>query len=157
MKSAIPQTEPSLPTQLRKVVFGGSLIAGTPLTSLVFAALLLVSVVELRAADGSNSLANPAKAEVPKHQGRTEHARRIAFPYPPKMPDSRVETYKTVGNTKLNLYILAPANPTNAPAIIFFFGGGWAGGSPQQFEDQCRNRRDLGGLHRVRKRARWRR
>lgn len=58
--------------------------------------------------------------------------------YPPKMAGARVETYKTVGDAKLNLYIFAPAKASNAPAIVFFFGGGWNSGSPQQFEEQCR-------------------
>jgi acetyl esterase/lipase len=66
-------------------------------------------------------------------------AKRGGFGYPPKMEGARVETYKTVGDTKLNLYIFSPAAPTNAPAIVFFFGGGWASGSPQQFEVQCRH------------------
>ncbi|MCX7006668.1 MAG: alpha/beta hydrolase, partial [Kiritimatiellaeota bacterium] len=57
---------------------------------------------------------------------------------------ARVETYQTVGATKLNLYIFAPAAPTNAPAIVFFFGGGWKSGSPQQFEFQCRHLAALG-------------
>ena len=60
------------------------------------------------------------------------------FSYPPQMEGARVETYKTVGDTKLNLYIFAPAVATNAPAIVFFFGGGWSSGSPAQFEEQCR-------------------
>jgi len=61
------------------------------------------------------------------------------FGYPPKMDGARVETYKTVGNTKLNLYIFSPSSPKNAPAIVFFFGGGWNSGSPQQFEVQARH------------------
>jgi len=61
------------------------------------------------------------------------------FSYPPKMDGARVETYKTIGDTKLNLYIFAPSAATKAPAIVFFFGGGWTGGSPQQFEVQCRH------------------
>lgn len=65
-------------------------------------------------------------------------ARRGGFAYPPQMDGARVETYKTVGDTKLNLYIFAPAAASNAPAIVFFFGGGWSSGSPQQFEEQCR-------------------
>ena len=58
--------------------------------------------------------------------------------YPPHMPGCRVATYKTVGDTKLNLYVFSPSAPKNAPAIVFFFGGGWKSGSPQQFETQCR-------------------
>jgi acetyl esterase len=60
--------------------------------------------------------------------------------YPPVMPEARAETYKTVGQTNLQLYIFTPRGPapTNGrPAIVFFFGGGWTSGSPQQFEKQC--------------------
>ena len=65
--------------------------------------------------------------------------------YPPQMKGARVETYKTVGDTKLNLYIFAPAaKASNAPAIVFFFGGAWIIGSPQQFEDQCRHYAERG-------------
>ncbi len=59
--------------------------------------------------------------------------------YPPVMPEARVETYKTVGETNLQLYIFTPDHATTnrRPAIVFFFGGGWTSGSPQQFEKQC--------------------
>ena len=60
--------------------------------------------------------------------------------YPPVMPEARAEVYKSVDATKLNLYIFDPKNhsATNrSPAIVFFFGGGWTSGSPQQFEKQC--------------------
>jgi acetyl esterase/lipase len=61
--------------------------------------------------------------------------------YPPAMPDALTETYKTIGPTNLHLYVFTPkengrTNPR--PAIVFFFGGGWTSGSPQQFEKQCR-------------------
>ena len=64
--------------------------------------------------------------------------RRGRLSYPPQMKGARVETYKTFGDTKLDLYIFAPTVASNAPAIVFFFGGGWSSGSPQQFEEQCR-------------------
>jgi acetyl esterase/lipase len=64
--------------------------------------------------------------------------RRGGLAYPPHMKGARVETYKTVGDTKLDLYIFAQAGVSNAPVIVFFFGGGWNSGSPQQFEEQCR-------------------
>jgi acetyl esterase len=60
--------------------------------------------------------------------------------YPPVMPEARAETYKTIGQTNLQLYIFAPkdhATTNRRPAIVFFFGGGWTSGSPQQFEKQC--------------------
>ena len=47
--------------------------------------------------------------------------------------------YKTVGDVKLHLHIFRPADKkSNAPAIVFFFGGGWNHGTPGQFEQQCR-------------------
>lgn len=55
--------------------------------------------------------------------------------------DSRAEVYKTVGQTKLNLYIFRDAKLEDGkprPAIVFFFGGGWSTGSPRQFEPQAR-------------------
>lgn len=60
--------------------------------------------------------------------------------YPPTFEGARAETYKEVGETKLQLYIFEPATgpKTNRPAIVFFFGGGWANGSPVQFEQHCR-------------------
>jgi acetyl esterase len=61
--------------------------------------------------------------------------------YPPNLPDARVETYKTVNNTQLKLWIFSPKSQqtTNGlPAIVFFFGGGWSSGSPEQFAEQCK-------------------
>jgi Carboxylesterase family len=60
--------------------------------------------------------------------------------YPPVLPGARAETYKRIGKTNLQLYIYTPKGraPTNGhPAIVFFFGGGWATGTPQQFEKHC--------------------
>src|SRR5262245_58059476 len=67
---------------------------------------------------------------------------KAAKAYPPKLEGAAVETYKTVGETKLNLYVYYP--PGHKPgdkraAIVFFFGGGWTGGSPQQFEEHCKH------------------
>src|SRR4051812_11497012 len=62
--------------------------------------------------------------------------------YPPQLEGAEIETYKTVGDTKLNLYIYYPPDhkPTNkTPAIVFFFGGGWTNGSPTQFEQHCKH------------------
>lgn len=49
-------------------------------------------------------------------------------------------TYKTVGDVKLNVEVYSPkghAAVDKRPAIVFFFGGGWQGGSVKQFEKQC--------------------
>jgi acetyl esterase len=55
-------------------------------------------------------------------------------------PDRKV-VYKTVGDTQLPLFIFNPVAhqaTDKRPAIIFFFGGGWNGGSPSQFYSQSR-------------------
>lgn len=54
---------------------------------------------------------------------------------------SRAVTYKTVGDVKLDLHVFAPqghAATDKRPAIVFFFGGGWTGGTPTQFAPQSR-------------------
>ncbi len=54
-------------------------------------------------------------------------------------PDRSV-VYKTVGTTKLKLHLFYPSDhkPSDRrPAIVFFFGGGWIGGSPRQFYPHC--------------------
>ena len=48
--------------------------------------------------------------------------------------------YKTIGNIDLPLYVFQNQQSqvhNKRPAIVFFFGGGWSGGSPVQFEKQC--------------------
>jgi acetyl esterase/lipase len=53
-------------------------------------------------------------------------------------PDRIVE-YKKTSNGTLSLHIFNPPNhqsTNNTPSIVFFFGGGWTGGSPSQFYNQ---------------------
>jgi len=54
-------------------------------------------------------------------------------------PDREL-VYKTVGETTLRLHVFSPpdhqAGEKHA-AIVFFFGGGWVGGSPDQFYPHC--------------------
>ena len=60
------------------------------------------------------------------------------------MPD-RTLIYKTLsseklGNVELKLDIFTPKDhklTDKRPAIVFFFGGGWNGGSPSQFYPHC--------------------
>ena len=54
-------------------------------------------------------------------------------------PDNE-PVYKTVGDTQLKLHIFNPKDLKSSdqrPAIVFFFGGGWNGGSPSQFYPHC--------------------
>lgn len=50
---------------------------------------------------------------------------------------SSVEVYKSVDDVDLRLWFFNPVESDKSiqrPAIIFFFGGGWAGGTPNQFK-----------------------
>lgn len=60
--------------------------------------------------------------------------------YPPEIAEARVEVYREVGDVKLKAWIFEPQGHTakdRRPAIVFFFGGGWTGGTPGQFLPQC--------------------
>src|SRR5690348_16349734 len=73
-------------------------------------------------------------------QEKEKRAGRGLRAYPPNLDGAKVEVYKTIDDTKLNLYIYQPTGDAPAggrPAIVFFFGGGWTNGSPGQFEHQC--------------------
>ena len=67
--------------------------------------------------------------------------------YPPQLPDSEQHLYKEASDTRLHLYIYKPEGWTsqdNRPAIVFYFGGGWVGGSPSHFLSQAQHYADLG-------------
>lgn len=59
-----------------------------------------------------------------------------------KFDGAKAVQYKHVGDTKLFMHIFEPQNRPSGgqfPAIVFFFGGGWNGGTPKQFEPHCRH------------------
>jgi len=61
-------------------------------------------------------------------------------------PDHKV-TFKTVGDVTLQLHVFNPENhkaTDKTPAIVFFFGGGWVGGSPSQFYPHCKHLAEKG-------------
>ena len=58
-----------------------------------------------------------------------------------KLDGAKVHQYKQVGDTKLFLHAFNPKGhkaSDRLPAIVFFFGGGWNGGTPKQFDPHCR-------------------
>jgi len=62
--------------------------------------------------------------------------------YPPVITGAQAETYRKVGDTELKVWIFdsrQKLTDQRLPAIVFFFGGGWTGGSPAQFEPQSRH------------------
>lgn len=66
---------------------------------------------------------------------------RGAQSYPPRINSDSVHTYKSVDGHDLKIWFFNPTitSKTNAsvPAMLFFFGGGWHGGSPTQFVKYC--------------------
>ena len=58
-----------------------------------------------------------------------------------KLDGAKVHQYKQVGEAKLFLHAFNPKGhkaSDRRPAIVFFFGGGWNGGTPKQFDPHCR-------------------
>jgi acetyl esterase/lipase len=68
-------------------------------------------------------------------------AKKKAGGHPPVIEGTKSETYRKVGDTELKVWIFEPAQKSAKPlpAIVFFFGGGWSGGSPTQFEPHSRH------------------
>lgn len=65
----------------------------------------------------------------------------IASAQEPELAPSRTVTYKTVDGTELKMDIFNPEGfkvTDHRPAIVFFFGGGWSGGSTRQFFQQAK-------------------
>ena len=59
----------------------------------------------------------------------------------PGFAGATAEIYKEASGSKLHLYIFNPPGHKSShkrPAIVFFFGGGWNGGTPKQFEPHAR-------------------
>ena len=57
-----------------------------------------------------------------------------------KLDGAKAIQYKQVGDTKLFLHVFNPKGhkaSDRRPSIVFFFGGGWNGGTPKQFEPHC--------------------
>lgn len=55
-------------------------------------------------------------------------------------PDKQL-VYKTINDVELRLHVFEPNGHRSsdlAPAVVFFFGGGWTGGTPKQFYEQAR-------------------
>lgn len=59
-----------------------------------------------------------------------------------KISGATVEVYKEASGDPLRIYRIDPPKhdpkADKAPAVVFFFGGGWNGGTPTQFESHAR-------------------
>ena len=61
--------------------------------------------------------------------------------WPPKIKSDQIYTYKQIDDINLKLWVFNPPKHSLSspkPAIVFFFGGGWRGGTPKQFEQHSR-------------------
>lgn len=59
--------------------------------------------------------------------------------YPPNIEGAKEIVYKEIDGVSLKLWVFNPVKHMagdKKPAIVFFFGGGWNGGSPTQFVHQ---------------------
>ena len=62
--------------------------------------------------------------------------------YPPALPGAQVEVNKRIGDVVLRAYIYNPKGHqrgADRPVALFFFGGGWANGTPSQFMPHCKH------------------
>ncbi|WP_299469342.1 alpha/beta hydrolase [uncultured Gimesia sp.] len=58
------------------------------------------------------------------------------------LKDAEFKVYKSTEQGDLHLNIFKPEDwqpGDSRPAIVFFFGGGWTGGNPSQFEPHCKH------------------
>lgn len=58
---------------------------------------------------------------------------------PEEIKPDKKHTYKKTENANLKLHVFEPADhkaSAHAPAVVFFFGGGWNSGTPKQFYEQ---------------------
>ena len=65
---------------------------------------------------------------------------------PDTRPDER-RVYKTIGGVQLHVDLFKPESVhpgDKRPAIVFFFGGGWLGGTPRQFHQHAEAFAELG-------------
>ena len=64
---------------------------------------------------------------------------QIKRKYPPVIEGAKEYIYKKANGKNLKLWIYSPINKeVKTPAILFFFGGGFRNGSPEQFTFQAR-------------------
>ena len=65
----------------------------------------------------------------------------VALPTTPQKPTGSKHIYKTVDGKDLAIYVTKPETwkaQDSRPAVLFFHGGGWVGGSPGQFTEHAR-------------------
>jgi acetyl esterase/lipase len=62
--------------------------------------------------------------------------------YPPVIAGAESHVYQKLGEVELQLWVFKPKGwkaEDTRPGVVFFFGGGWKAGSPEQFVEQCKH------------------
>ncbi len=106
----------------------------------IWISLVLVAMIGLSVSAQQTKRKQSASRQSRKGQATKRQAKKSVPPGTPAFAGARTELYKTVGDVKLYLHIVTPEGfkaSDKRPAIVFFFGGGWNGGSPKQFEHHC--------------------
>jgi acetyl esterase/lipase len=113
----------------------------TPFRRALRASLLLLSLAIVGTAVGDEprdlKKGTERKAKASKERSSPKEA---AFQLTNANVVKRQEAYKTIGDVTLKIDIFEPKQKDPAkkyPAVVFFFGGGWNGGSPSQFYHHC--------------------
>ena len=115
------------------------------LSSVLCGALLLLSA-GVTAAEPTQKTASEQKSAAKKkatRQAQKKSGRKKANEPQP----TRTIDYKTVGDITLKLHVFEPKQHQagdQRAAAVFFFGGGWVGGSPSQFFPHCQELADKG-------------
>jgi len=67
-------------------------------------------------------------------------------PQPLTIEGAASYVYKSINQTELRLHVFMPADqgPAPKPAVVFFFGGGWANGNVDQFVPQSKHLSERG-------------
>src|SRR5438045_9206533 len=82
--------------------------------------------------------AEPASKNTAPQPGTQSAPKRPAAWYGP--PPTKKIVYKTIGERELSLHVFEPVGQeatAKRSAIVFFYGGAWAIGDPNQFYYQC--------------------
>ncbi len=75
-----------------------------------------------------------------QNQGRAKATSQTSNSDAKDFAPDRSVVYKTIGDVELKLDVFLPSGQqaaSPAPAVVFFFGGGWHGGTPSQFYEQA--------------------
>ena len=102
------------------------------LRRILIIAMLLSAVTHAALYAAQEAPGQPRRKANPRADREAIRARQLA--------GADVHVFKAIGDVKLRLFAFKPRGHKQTdkrPAIVFFFGGGWNAGTPEQFFAQC--------------------